>query len=318
MPLPTRAVDASFDQLTVNEANCLKRASWPVYIQCLWTAAEQPGVRVVSLRTAMNAGLLVAGYISLNANSSGSWHVAQGRAGIPDDIWDALDFVAIDVELRGITISNIREAVIDVEALGKKAVIYTSWNAWNNYVIPSNSSALSERGVPLWNALWDKNPDFDFPTLRYGGWGDDQVFMEQWSGGTDVCGQFVDRNTIVNPELVFGTIHDDTVQPVQEILRQLLTMNVGIWGNFGGPVTLNELLHFAFHGSPTEHKELAKIESLGKLREAVVEANRTMASHLSEHATSGGLIDRVSGDALNRMADILDSLEQELRDAAGE
>ncbi len=314
MPLPTRAVDASYDQLTVDEANCLNRNSWPVYIQCLWTAIEQPPARVESLRTAKNAGLQIAGYISLNNSGSGANHVVAGRAGIPDDLWDALEFVAVDVELSGITEQQILRAVEQVEAFGQKAVIYTSWHAWNDLVVPNNPTGLNH--VPLWNALWDLNPDFDFPTLRYGGWTDNMVFMEQWSGGTDVCGQFVDRNTITNPELVFGTIHDDTVQSPQELLNQLLTLPVPIWGDEGRRKTLHELLHYAYHGGPGARQKFAFKKTVAKLREAVVEANNSIGTHLDQHNTSGGVIDRVSGEFLTRMADLLDELEEDLRDAA--
>ncbi len=319
MALPTRAVDASFDQLTLAEAQCLKDKSWPVYWQCLWTGSEQPGPRVISLRTAQQTGLLLGGYISLTSAHTGAWHVASGRAGVPDDLWGAMDFVAIDIELRGITIPNILQAIDAVEALGKKATLYTSYNAWVNYVIPGNSPAVSARGIPLCNALWDKNPDFDFPTLRFGGWTDDQVFMEQWSGGTYVCGQFVDRNTIVNPELVYGRVFGEPNQPVQEILSQLLTLNIPIAGATG-PVNLNQLLHYAYHGSPTEHKNLGFAPSarVEKLREAVAAAQNALAIHIREHNTSGSIIDRFSPEHIGRMADLLDELEAELRGEGGQ
>lgn len=307
MPLPTRAVDASYDQLTVTEAQCLNRSSWPLYVQCLWTAIEQPPARVESLRTAKNAGLDIAGYISLNNSGSGANHVMSGKAGVPDDLWDAMEFVAVDVELRGITEQQILRAVEAVESLGQKVVIYTSWNAWNNLVAPGNPTSLKH--IPLWNALWDRNPDFDFPTLRYGGWVDSMVFMEQWSGGTDVCGQFVDRNTVVNPTLVYGPINGTPEVPAQVLMKQLLTMTVPIFGNVGSPKTLHQLLHYAYHGGPG----VVKKESIVKLREAVVHAQAGMTLHLREHASSGGLIDRVSGESINRMADLLDALEGELR-----
>ncbi len=316
MPLPTRAVDASYDQLTVDEANCLNQNSWPVYVQCLWTAVEQPGPRVISLRTAKNAGLQIAGYISLNSRGWGANHVTAARQGIPDDLWDAMEFVAIDVELAGITETQIFNALLAVDALGKKTTVYTSWHAWHDLVIPRNPTSISAAGYSLWNALWDKNPDFDFPTLRYGGWKDNQVFMEQWSGGTNVCGQFVDRNTIVNPELVFGVTHDDTVQPVQELFNQMLTLNVPIAGSSGPPPSLLHLLHYAYHGGPGADKKYALKSSVAKLREATIQANNAVGTHIDQHNTSGGVLDRYSGEFLTRMADLLDQLEEELRAAA--
>ena len=317
MPLPTRAVDASFDQLTVEEANCLNQSSWPVYVQCLWTAIAQPPPRVISLRTAKNAGLLIAGYISLNSSGDGANHVAAARAGIPDDLWGAMDFVAIDVELYGIREAQVMTALKAVEDMGKKTTVYTSWHSWNDLVIPNNPAGPARAGYSLWNAIWDLNPAFDFPTIRFGGWKDSDVFMEQWSGGTRVCNQFVDRNTIQNPELVYGVTHDDIVQPAQEIMKQLLTLTVPIHGAGGQPPTFYQLLHYAWHGGPGADQKYALKSSVAKLRAATVEANNSIATHIEQHNTSGGMIDRVSGDALNRMADLLDQIEEELR-AAGE
>ena len=307
MPLPTRCVDSSFDELTATEAACLREASWPVFWQCLWTAIEQPAPRVISLRNANAGGLLTAGYISLNSAGLGSAHVDKGRAGVPDDIWEALDFVAVDVELRGIRISQVMGAVERVEELGQKAVIYTSWNAWNNYLVEGGSRVASDANIPLVNALWDKNPDFDFPTLRYGGWKDDQVFMEQWSGGTYVCGQFVDRNTIVHPKLVYGDVFNEPTQSPQDMMKQLLTMNVPIYGATG-PVTLYQLLHYGYHAAPKAR--------VAKLIAAVGEARNTLNRHLIETNQSGGAIDRYSGQFLEKLADLLKELEEEIRNEA--
>lgn len=319
MPVPTRAVDASFDELTLSEAECLKAQSWPVYWQCLWTGTEQPPARILSLRTAEQAGLRLAGYISLNSNPPGAWHIQQGRDGVPDDLWEKLDFVAIDVELPDIHVDEIRGAIIWLEALGKKVTLYTSYNAWMNYVIPGNSTEPADRGIPLINALWDDHPDFDFPTLRYGGWRDEQVFMEQWSGGTHVCGQFVDRNTIVHPRLIYSQEEEDDVTP-QELLKQLLTLNVPLYpkdGQPSQPVTLNELLHYAYHGSPTEHKKLvtldqavplAKVADTNRLALAVVRA--ALDKHLEVHNQSGGALDRYSGPFLVELARLLGQMEE--------
>lgn len=321
MPVPTRAVDASFDELTLSEAECLKAQSWPVYWQCLWTGVEQPPACNLSLRTAEQAGLLLAGYISLTNCWAGIWHVDMGRLGVPDDLWDKLDFVAVDVELPGIRLHEILQAINELEALGKKVTLYTSYNAWMNYVIPGNSDAVARRGIPLCNALWDKNPDFDFPTLRYGGWRDEQVFMEQWSSGTHVCGQFVDRNTIVHPRLIYSQEEEDDVTP-QELLEQLLTLNVPIWGG-EGQVTLNQLLHYAYHGSPTEHKKLVTLDQAAPLakvadtnRLGLAAARAAIARHLTEHNTSGGPADRYTGEFLVELARLLGQMEEEISEFA--
>lgn len=186
------AVDGSFGQLTEERANLMKLAGVKSYAQCLWTGLEQPATRIVNLRIALNAGLKIIGYISVSNNGhDGAWHVAQARAGIPDDIWAALVKVPIDVELGGLTMAtHIIPALNAVVALGKGKDIYTSYGVWTSVM----GNATRPAGTGLWNAIWDENPDFDFPTLRFGGWQDDEVWGEQWSGGTNLHGMDVDRD----------------------------------------------------------------------------------------------------------------------------
>lgn len=195
-------VDSSFDPLTLQEAQRLRAANVECYWQCLWTATQQPEPRVISLRNADAARLYLGAYISLNSSKPGPWHIDQGRAGVPDDIWQRLLFVAVDVELQGIRVEEIMKAVDRVITLGQRPTLYTSWNAWRNYIIPSNSPLLAQRGVLLNNANWDGAPDIDFPSLPFGTWTIKQVLSEQWSGGTMVEGQFVDRNTFVRELLL--------------------------------------------------------------------------------------------------------------------
>ena len=200
------AVDASYSVATAGRIGYLKDQGVELFIQCLWTGAEQPSPRVTNLRMARDMGLPIAGYISLNARSLGAWHMNNGRTGVPDDLWRALAFVAVDVELPDIKAEQVLSAVDWVHDHGKRAIIYTSWNAWVNLTVPSNSSLLKH--VPLWNAYWDGDPDVDFPSLRYGGWRDEDVWIEQWSGGVDME-MFVDRNTFVKEKLLMPQPPDE-------------------------------------------------------------------------------------------------------------
>lgn len=191
------AVDMSFDSLSLDEANLLKLAGVKVIVQCLWTAAQQPPPRVDNLRVAEQAGFTepgyaIGGYASINASQPGDWHMDQAISGVPQDLFAKLTKISVDVELRGIKVADIRKAINHIYDIGKPRDIYSSYNVWMNYLDVRNPQEFSDCG--LWNALWDKNPDFDFPTLRFGGWSDEQVWGEQWSGGTNVQGVFVDRN----------------------------------------------------------------------------------------------------------------------------
>ena len=186
-------VDSSYDELSLAEAQKLKAAGVQVYAQALWTGREQPASRISSLRNAMLAGIpKLVGYISVSNNGQdGAWHVNQARAGMPDDIWNALDKVPVDVELPGLTMqTHVVPGLDRVVALGKPRDTYTNWNTWVNVL----GNPTRPPGTGLWNAFWDGAPDFDFPRLRFGGWLDEEVWGEQWSGGTNVEGQFVDRN----------------------------------------------------------------------------------------------------------------------------
>lgn len=228
-------VDSSFDHLTETEARCLLESDVQVYWQCLWTAVLQPAAAIPNLVIADRVGIpYLGGYISLNHNGNGVNHIREARRRTPDDVWQRLDFVSIDVELPSIRVDQVIAAYDELKNLGIERVsVYTSYNAWVNLVIPGNSDALARRGALLNNALWDWDSDVDFPTLPFGGWKIEQVLSEQWSGGTHVCGQFVDRNTF-NMELLGGgeVKVEDRVSALESRLmkEQQLRTAAGIFG----------------------------------------------------------------------------------------
>ena len=192
MPAWVYGIDSSYDELTLDEARTLKVAGVQVFAQCLWTGIEAPGARLRSLMHAQDAGLATIGYISVSNNGrAGVWHVDSARMGIPDVVWNRLVKVPVDVELTHLSFdTHVKSALDRVAALGKPCDVYTSYHAWVDLL----GNPPRPMGVGLWNAIWDLHPDFDFPTLRYGGWQDNEVWGEQWSGGTQVHGQFADRN----------------------------------------------------------------------------------------------------------------------------
>lgn len=199
----TPAVDSSYDYLTLNEAGCFRTQGISLFIQGLWTAAEAPPFARHNILTAQRTGLDIAAYISINGTQNGAWHVDRGRHVLGNE-WNDLLFVAIDVELPGIAVNRIWEAINRTRELGQTPIIYTSYNAWHSLVWPRNPSDFSRAGIPLWNAYWDESNDVDFAYLPYGSWTPDQVWIEQWSGGTYVCGQYVDRNTAAADRITGG------------------------------------------------------------------------------------------------------------------
>lgn len=313
-----RAVDSSFDELTDQEARCLRDNGWPLFIQCLLalprTGPEQPAKRVISLRNALENNLPVAGYIVVGSTRPGPEYINLGRQGVPDDIWSALKFVAVDVEVPGIQVTEIVRALDRLAVLGKQGIIYTNANTWRNYIVPKNDTHLAQSNIKLWNASWDDDPDIDFSRLPFGGWSIEQVAIEQWSEGTYVCGQFVDRNTVARPELINMEGGDHMPTPEYNELKQRLenveglaeAIRVGnayapIWPR--GIVPLKDIYHRAFYSQ----------ERLDTLIQVVQAARQTLEEHLVQHNQSGGPTDRYSGQYLTVMADLLDKMEAEVR-----
>lgn len=331
------AIDCSYDFLTDEEAQCLRESGSPVFIQCLLALTMQgpiqPSARLNNLRVALRNGLQVGGYILVGGRRAGVEYVRLGREGIPDDVWAALKFVAVDVETPGVRVEEILVALQEVQRLGKKTLLYTNYNSWVNHVVPGNSTRLSSQGYLLWNAYWDGAPDVDFSRLPFGGWRTDQVAIEQWQGDTLLCEQSVDRNIIVRPELInltggeehMPTQEYNTLKGLVDELRQVVDKNAmrSAAGNFDlaaaierirkgeakapiwplGDVPLTQVYHRAFHTK----------KMVEDLIPVVNEARGAIAQHLQVHNTSGGVIDTVSGAHLIAIADLLDKLEAELR-----
>ena len=125
-----QGIYASFDNLTPAIAEALWRDGYRVFSQQLWTAAEQPANRVTNMRTALQRGFTLVGPIAINGSTPGDIHVNKAREGVPDDIWNALALVPIDVELEGIPNQQIRGAVERCVGLGKRRSLYYSVHTW--------------------------------------------------------------------------------------------------------------------------------------------------------------------------------------------
>ncbi|KKN83868.1 hypothetical protein LCGC14_0295210 [marine sediment metagenome] len=116
-------------------------------------------------------------------------------------------------------------------------------------------------------------------------------------------------------------LEEDDMTP-QEMLKQMLTLNVPIWGATG-PVTLSQLLHYAYHGSPTEHQGFAtykQILQVAKIavtnRDGLQAANDAIAEHLAVHNSSGGVIDRSTGEFVAKLAALLGQMGDDIDELA--
>lgn len=264
-----QGVDCSYDRLTPEEARRLKQSGVEVFWQCLWTGKETPKCAQHNIEVAFAAGFKwVGAYISLNGDPRiiGGQHVRAGLSALPRETWDMLHFVAVDVELPGITQSQVIHAIDALEVLGKsvargEAVVYTSYNAWTNYVREkSELFPLARRGVLLVNAFWDKHPDVDFSRFQYGGWTTDQVLAEQWSGGyLHPSGQYLDRNTFMTRLLKRG----DEMREIEELEKR-----VEVLENRAAVAKLGEqLAWFALQGMPLPTKTREEIQYVLALAE---------------------------------------------------
>lgn len=110
-----------------------------------------------------------------------------------DSCGDLFSVLWLDVEQEpGPGSAQAGAAVAKAEAYclsyNKLPGIYTSSSKWR--AIMGNSTAF--RHLPLWNAYYDNDPDFDFGRFPYGGWS--RAAMEQFGNTQLVCGQSVDVN----------------------------------------------------------------------------------------------------------------------------
>ena len=143
------------------------------------------------LRLAREAGLHTATYTVLDSpqGTTAAGAVQKARQ-VCGEEWDHLSFVAVDVEVSGITIPEIAKAIIEVERTGQRAIIYSARWFWHDrFDNPDNF-----KDVPLWSADYDGDPTLDFPR-PYGGW--TELVGKQYSGTTTFAGVEMDRNSFL-------------------------------------------------------------------------------------------------------------------------
>lgn len=140
-----------------------------------------------NLRDARGLKLKTATYTVLNS-SDGRAPVAQARNACGME-WTALKFVALDVEVPGVTEQAIRDAIDEVRFWGQRPCLYTGnwfWDLW--------AARLGHDPVvlnpPTWLAYYNGKQDLDVPTRpSYG-----PIVGHQYAGTTSRYGTQVDLN----------------------------------------------------------------------------------------------------------------------------
>lgn len=179
----SNSIDLSFDTLG---GAVLGDPAVEMVNQSLWTAAVQPPPRVINLRNAIDAGKRVSASIALNAYTPAMQHVAAGRSGVPDDLWDRIEWVSIDMELENLHVDDLINAWDTLAQMGKNVrVVYTRRDYWNHI----GGDPADPRLKGSW--LWDARPDGGF-YVPYGVWAPESVMGTQTSSTTLYDGIEVD------------------------------------------------------------------------------------------------------------------------------
>jgi hypothetical protein len=111
-------------------------------------------------------------------------------------------FIALDAEVESTTPELLKKAAYIVRLLGKEPIIYTARWFWEDTI--GNPQEACD--LPLWNALYDYRPDFNFDEYPYGCWTPDQVVGEQYSNESRFKGMEMDHNA-------FKVSFIDSLQP---------------------------------------------------------------------------------------------------------
>ena len=128
-----------------------------------WHGLSYNSYAAHSLASARHAGLQVATYVALN-DMAGADSVARGLKACGD--YSDLCFVALDVEIKGVTVDIISDAVSAVSAAKLIPIIYTgSWFWYGKFGDPHDFAHL-----PLWTSLYDGHADLTVNWKPYGGW----------------------------------------------------------------------------------------------------------------------------------------------------
>lgn len=188
-----KGLDLSFAEPPAYWWRVRRAGGYEAMVQDAWTGRVSPAATERNLRRAREAGIATNAYTVTNL-SSGVTTVERAKAACGAE-WEHIVVCAIDVEVTGIAaatmIQHVKEALAHARALGKRTCVYTARWFWMAHM--GNTGVF--RNEPLWNAFYDSDPDIDFPSAPYGGWGLSKVVGEQFQGTTDLAGHKVDLNT---------------------------------------------------------------------------------------------------------------------------
>jgi hypothetical protein len=193
MPRLAFGLDAAFSRIDWDAVLLALPERPRVYVQCLWTggyAYYQTLLQVAehNLRGARERGIITAGYINASPWYPPELCFEKGRQAAGAE-WDHLSRLAVDVELPGIKLEDVRR-LCELCAQHRPTCIYTGRWFWVGYMNNAQDAWLLD--YPLWAAQYDGQPNLNI--VRYGppGW---RVVGKQYGGTTLVGGFEFDFNT---------------------------------------------------------------------------------------------------------------------------
>lgn len=219
------ALDASKwgGDITREEAECFKAEGVDTVILASGPGGYSQNFKIQA-DDVVAAGLNLEVYAFLEWGSDPEWWIRQAlvRTG---DYFPLIKRFWVDVEdnhnpapaTLSERINYVQKALNTADAITNQHTgIYTGGWYWKRSNQMANTDVFAKQGRLLWNSFYDNDPDID--GLPYGGWTEDTVAIEQFTGTVDFCGQSVDTNWIyIYPE---GENGDDDMADAR--LREVL------------------------------------------------------------------------------------------------
>ena len=133
-----------------------------------WSGRHHTTHTARQLDAARQAGLKVALYTVLNhLPGDHSVETALANAQVTSD----LCFVALDIEVAGITQRTIADAAKRIRREGLRPIIYTGRWFWHPPQHLGNPTWGVDLGLPLWASVYDDEPNLSFGKYGdFGGW----------------------------------------------------------------------------------------------------------------------------------------------------
>ncbi|HUV73876.1 MAG TPA: GH25 family lysozyme [Anaerolineae bacterium] len=189
-----RGIDVSVysGEITIDQWRKVKADGYGLAVVGLFHGRTVNRYAGQQLGAAIQAGLNVAAYV-LIAPWTG-WNAAQQvAAGLAEaQVYrSSLWFVAVDVEIDGVTGKMVREALDAVKEMGHRPIIYTGGWWWQN--------RFNFSDYPLWAAqypafLTDEPENLLHTVKLFGGWTREKLVGWQYKGTTDLHGVNCDLN----------------------------------------------------------------------------------------------------------------------------